>query len=269
MLRHERQGADRHALSGHNPVKWSVSATPGTTSRIQPCLCPRDWYEPTCSSQDFVIGFIFDNFDGDNIDGEYQYLRRPQIEMALKLQKFLIDDPVNGDIALMEFASKVLIYTLNIAYLPSKANDPINNGYDSWGDMVNNTWAGGMSYNQLLDAAWSELCKDCAAYVFESYAYGFSTTVSLNRFQVNYQDLLGNNSLPLACRDGLSQTKAMTLLAAQPPVGLVHTYFECTKSLQSALSSSVGGAIASATLYGTVVWDGCVADRGIFPGIRN
>ena len=100
----------------------------------------------------YLFGFITGNINSKGVHDDDYSPDQPNLDavvaLGLKLQKYLIDDPVNGDLDLQEFAGRVMTYTLNVARSPKLADEPIV----SWQQTEaishraeNNYWANGLT----------------------------------------------------------------------------------------------------------------------------
>lgn len=225
--------------------------------RYAMCECPDAKYQQQCNQQQFTIGLFYINTRSNarGVELESGLFSNPLFQLGLKMQKLIIDDPVNGDVAQNRLASDVLSYTMSISQNRVRANEPITSFNDPVLGFVDNSWANGKSFNTLLADAYSELCGDveCAAYVFKTNleAEGY-----LNRYRTSFSDLFYNSaaSNSLSCRNVLPREGALDNFARNAPTPLVHDYYQCSKTLTASLASSLGNAVASANFYSSLVW---------------
>jgi len=185
---------------------------------------------------------------------------RKIVDFGLKMQSFLVEDPEDGDVKMSEYLQPIVGYSLNTARAPALADEPLI----SWNAGTNISkafltgyqnldYAHGKSQKQLLKEAWEEVCADCAAIIFESWQYQ-STVQRINPKDLKFHDLVGNSTISPDCRDIISQPEAMDLLAAVPPVNLVNSYYECSKTPSAAFTSALGSALASSTAIMAAAW---------------
>lgn len=228
---------DNHCVENSPSCRYSV------------CKCPDAQNHDQCNKSRFTLGFFFGN------DPKYEP-SRPPIELGLKLQKYLIDDPLRGDSAQMRLLTPVLAYSRSIDHDISKADEPILSWKDANGKFVNNSWADGRSFNELLSGAFDAACGEnpCSALVFDTLqdSQGY-----INRFRVTFADILGKEKVGqgASCRNIFADiVESMPNLLVQPPTSLVNDYYACQRSMQSALGISVGSSIASATFLAFIIW---------------
>ena len=201
-----------------------------TSPRLSQCLCPHDALESYCNTNDFYIGIL----QGHSI-----------LDLAQRVRKIIIDDPVNGDVTAMTLFSHVLGYTANAAFAANENDIKIVSQ-----GTVDNSWANGMSWNELLADAYADLCPDCVGWVFETHgAEGTSNVaLSLNRYLVRLSQFSASNVTiynkysgafvsQQNCVDSISQSEAMGELAkvAYPPKSYVSAHFSLHMLSQNSL----------------------------------
>jgi len=192
----------------------------GWTGFMKQCTCPHNANDPNCNSQDFFYSIIYADFNNSaGTDGYWKDI----LAVGLRFQKFLVDDPKNGDIAMMEFFSPVAVYAAMEGYGFS-ADMNYTSYFDNYSQLFYNySWNDGLSLDGLLQQAWDKICPErtCGAFVFEAgkqYNSLFlqlnSEMVQLGRFgSTTYFDSLTNRTLPrMMCMDTLSQTASFEKL---------------------------------------------------------
>jgi hypothetical protein len=162
------------------------------------------------------------------------------INLGLRMQKFLIDDPENGDVNLINQLFPIYGYSYMLDQDPKYANKPIFNDASS------------LSLNNLLQEAWDNIsCSNCAAIGFTSRQES-STVPRINAKFVTMQDIAGNGST--MCRDLISQTDALTKLGSVPPTPLVNSYYECRKTVLFSFLSVLGSSFSGTNFIMTMMW---------------
>lgn len=182
--------------------------------------------------------------------------------LGLKLQKFLLDDPKNGDIKLMEYLFPALATSISAVKDLPQSDVPLR----SWTTTPNNSrsymshgfqnlsYAHGKSENEIIAEAWNEICADCAAIVVESFQY-VSTIPRINEKDVTFFALANNDSYSIVdCMDLISQPSAMNKLVHTPPTKLVNSYYQCNRKPGAAFVSALGSALASSNAIMVAVW---------------
>lgn len=220
------------------------------------CSCPVDSMESSCNINDFLIAYIQDTLNPTSIS-----------RLGRIAQKFLLDDPIDGDIHLMKHFEDVVSFATSGNYYLGYADTSIT-AYTSpsSGNYYDNYWAQNMSWNGLLGDAFGSLCAynggHCQAVVFEVVAFeGYEKValgmnkyeVRLNQFIENpamiYDASIADNVTQASCVDSITQSAALAGLAAKPPVVLIQSYFSCHTTTDAAFFQSIGNAAASAQLY--------------------
>jgi len=221
------------------------------------CTCPEDARTPYCQTNDFFVGFVFDNMHRNNT---------PRI--GLEMQKYMIDHPTDGDVLISKHWQDVIAYTADITYDLNLADVPIKAYTNAdTGVTYNNTWAKRKSFNQLLNGAFKTACpwSECGMFLYETSGIEGATSVALaiNKFYVRLSQFTTGEhvsfqpgpGLPAvnftlqSCVDTISQQDALLKLSATPPVSLVQNYYQCTPTLAGAFTTSIGNASASTALY--------------------
>ena len=79
-----------------------------------PCLCPEDENDEMCNSNDFFFGMIYDlNFNFTAL----------AYNIGIKMQQLIVDDPVDGDLTVINTLAPILTYTASVSYDFVTAND--------------------------------------------------------------------------------------------------------------------------------------------------
>ena len=246
------------------------------TCRRMACQCPADAEVPECSHPNWFIGFVYGNIQTplDQMDDDYAMpppsaatmpVDAPILALALRMQRFLLENPENGDIEMSKYTSPLLFNTFYAFNSYSTADVPLNSfeggvGFEGY---QNNSWARNQTFDEMLRYSWDEICPMCAALVFQFYS-GQPRGWFMNTAGVTMKDLAiagsriddnrDDDFSKTMCRNVLSQTDALDKLAAKPPVPLTTGYLLCTRTPWSSLKSSVGGAVAAANFYTAFVW---------------
>jgi len=250
------------------PYMNQYKHTDGGT-RKQSCVCPDDAENPDCNQQDFYVGLIYsisaldsyNNHDPTHNDlvGDGQML-----QLALKMQNFMVKDPINGDMQATLFLEKIVALSIDAANVKNKAfyTSSLPSSYK---------WAQGKSYNELVNQEWTNTgCKTCGAVVFNSFgSYESRLVFPVNQYGLQLASVRNlpptilitsldkkfNFSVPqVMCKDALSNTHNFQLLANSTPGALVENYLECSKSLHQAAMQSLGNSLASAQGFLGTAW---------------
>ena len=84
---------------------YNVYATSETFGQYKHCSCPTDNVNAKCQQRDFVVSLFYDL--GGDILKSFQF--------GANMQKFLVDDPVNGDLTMQDFVTPFISSTLQLA----------------------------------------------------------------------------------------------------------------------------------------------------------
>jgi hypothetical protein len=188
-------GPDVCFLGSHNegqstvqlyyPVLAQVFNNPARSDKygnlkMEQCTCPDFQYNTYCNYQDVIWGAIFD-YGNSTSPGHLD-------KIAFAAQALYINNKDgNGDVLATNYFSDILTFTANVDYARDTADTPIVSFTTSAEVAIDNSWSGGKSYNQLLNAAWTTVCPwgTCAAFVFESYSDDVTYSyVGLNKYHV-------------------------------------------------------------------------------------
>ena len=225
----------------------------GGAARRIPCSCQDETFEfSQCLNSRFTLGLIYSTSSQLQLsDDDFEvnsFLIRNLVEVGLQTQKLIIEDPENGDTRAIEHFSDVLGFTISVQKIPALASIPIKSTSE-----YDNTWARGLSYNQLLAEAWDKIGQNLSALVLE-----VDGSLSLNK------DAVGLNDLPRAdmtkspaCQNIFSNNAAFEQMAANPPVALVESYLSCRKTVFSVFSTALGSAVATTNLISSMWWIVC------------
>ena len=195
-----------------------------------PCQCPRDKNSPSCNIPDHLLTLFYDTGDPTMVSAN----NTNTVSIGRYFQQFLVNDPVNGDLALN-----------NATYIFSYAGTLL--------------WYYGTVFDAQLSQAFNALCPNqkCAAMVMEltkASAFTPLTEQQLNLYGLTSQFVKDktsglNTSQPLLmCSDLVSQQKAVSKLVTVPPVQLTMPFFNCHNTLSTALQTSIGIAQGYASL---------------------
>lgn len=230
-----------------------------------PCRCPRDALNQRCNQGYYFSGFYYD----------LQFNKTNTILFGVKMQQVVLSSGGNGDAALTEYLEPSLIYTSAFARNVLRKDSVVDIPLVSWtnattGQQWDYNWAEGMSLRQLSQNEFRRICDaKCGIVFFYTYSYRATTSVNLpmNQYDVSIDQLNTTTGVLLdafvqpnmnftlqMCVDTFSQPRALSLLAQQPPVQLVQTYFECRQTPMAAFTASIGNAAATSTLYVSVGW---------------
>jgi len=230
--------------------------------RLVSCKCDSNasggkeiWHSYFCLHNNFELGLIFGTSshrqEGDDDANVLSFVNQEVVTIGKRVQKFLIDDPKDGDSAALLYFSNMLAYSINVQREPAISNQSIESYSSSAGVWIDNSWARGMSYDELLAEEWKKICSNCSAMIFE-----VTGSHALNKFSLRLDEVPreNKNADSPACQDIFSQSAAFDRMLKEPPVKLVNSFFSCQKTLLSILTSTVGSAIAATVFITTVVW---------------
>ena len=153
----------------------------------EPCTCPRDALDLQCNVQDYFYILIQNSGNSNSSGNLYNSLGGSGsiVDLGIRMQKFVVDDSVNGDKAMQNYFAKLTTYSVlqNDAY----GYPPTEIGLDIAQPNV--------SLSSLLTQQWDIICPtfDCSGVVFESYG-GFENSLflSVNPFVVQFGQLTNN-----------------------------------------------------------------------------
>ena len=113
------------------------------------------WNSAACNERNFVVGLFYDTDRGD--------MTKP-LRFAVAMQQLLIDDPVNGDLAMQRAAYPVLALSYDMCPIGGPVNSNLNGSYDATVPWM----AGGKTSTHNLDVAWASLCpwRSCSVFLF-------------------------------------------------------------------------------------------------------
>lgn len=118
------------------------------------CKCPDDKDNQQCNAQQFGIGLVYDSVT--NAQG----LQIP-IDLALRMQRFVLDDPVDGDQSMMDFISPIFSYTSNIYGSTQSSDLPLPFSFASHSP-INYSW------KNLLQNSYDAICPTCGTILFQT-----------------------------------------------------------------------------------------------------
>ena len=220
------------------------------------CLCPQDKYLRYCNQ----LIPVYNMFHRTDVIHKNATLYT--IEFGIRMQQFMLSDPDNGDIRMMQYMTGVSSAMLEafpvLGYLPNK---PLASLFPT----TNVSYANGLSILGVLKREWDKICPDqlCSSFQFATYS-GSSGNLfeAVNPFNVQlgflsnetYLDTTyGNAPVPVqTCIDTITQPNAMKKLSSKPPVPLVEKYYQCHLPLASAVEAAIGVAASQASLYAFV-----------------
>ena len=201
------------------PLSLSLYLTNVWDSAVH-CECPRDQRNTGCNDRNFLINLFYDMDRED--------MTKP-IKFALNLQRYLIDDPINGDLKMQQAVAASAGAMWNLCPLggPAFANFvlPEND----------------ITSEEYLKKTWAELCpwKSCAAFLLSSNQDATGQTfLPLNKFMYQARDApwlnhtytssSGTTRRREMCENTIYNAAMMDAFIANPPTLLVEQYFQCT-----------------------------------------
>lgn len=221
------------------------------------CKCPKDRLSAFCNRNRFMNVLYYD----------IQFNLTQTLLMGISLQQVVVagrsQDP------LVDYLAPSLQYAQIVARFPDVANLPLESWKDTDGYSWDYTWSNGRSFQQMLSDEFVKICSEkCAfAYFFTlSATQESSFNVPMNKFDMSLRDISLDSSLQYfdattranvttqMCVDTFSHPQALLKLSNKPPVPLIQGYFECKSTLGAALLESIGNAVATSTLYVSIIW---------------
>ena len=127
------------------PMTVAMKTDP-LTGHVYPCRCPNDQSNYNCNFRDIVISMIYDTVD--NL-GSFKF--------ALRMQQLLVNDPIDGDLAMQHAVAPVMAATLDIAYNPS-VQSLAPKTYTAPEGTYDYSFLNGKTYGQALVAEWNKIC---------------------------------------------------------------------------------------------------------------
>jgi hypothetical protein len=232
------------------PMMMSMWQNP-VTGEYKHCKCPDDKRQPECNERNFVVGMFFDLVNSTKT-----------IELAMTLQKKLVDDPVNGDLAMQDYFAEFFASALyinppaNARYTKTKGAFNILTGNEFTGKNGNSPFINtSITYGEYHLQRWKYICpwQTCGAFVFRSVKTALNSgALPLNKY--NYEARLGPSvsgnytahgfTFPLSremCMNTIYHEPTMNNFADSPPIRLIQNYYECQYRPQTALKNAVGG----------------------------
>jgi hypothetical protein len=154
------------------PMAESLSRNKDT-DEIFHCKCPRDKLDPDCNQKNIVMGLFYDkNITTSHYDDVTSVITinipTNQIKFALILQKYLIDDPITGDLKMqlhfLDFFKTSLVITDNYGYFNLRNQEAYNTSFSrNIGLRANAT------NDEVHLATWKTICPwgTCGSFVFQ------------------------------------------------------------------------------------------------------
>ena len=184
------------------------------------CECPRDQLNSGCNDRNSLFNLFYDMDRND--------MTKP-IQFALNLQKYLLDDPVNGDLKMQQVVQPVAGGMWDICPMDGAAF--ANVSYITGSNVTG---------NEYLAAGWTEVCPwgSCASFLFSSNQdEAGQTFLPLNQhlYQARNAPWLNNTYVSSSgsirrremCENTVYNAAMMDAFIASPPTLLVEPYFEC------------------------------------------
>jgi hypothetical protein len=232
------------------PMVMSMWQNP-VTGQYKHCKCPDDKLQPECNERNFVVGMFYDLANSTKT-----------IELAMKLQKKLVDDPVNGDLAMQDYFAEFFASAL---YINPPDNTRFTKMKGAYNILTGNEFTGRngdvsfidptITYGDYHKDRWKYVCpgQSCGAFVFRSVKTALNdVALPLNKY--SYEARLGPSvngnytghgfNFPLAremCMNTIYYEPTMNSFASTPPVQLIQSYYECKYRSYTALKNAVGG----------------------------
>jgi hypothetical protein len=207
-----------------------------------------------CNERNFVVGLFYDTDRGD--------LTKP-LRFAVAMQQLLIDDPVNGDLAIQQAAYPVMALSYDMCPIGGPAYANINGSNDAsvpW--MPANRTS---TYN--LEVAWASLCpwRSCSVFLFSANQNAAGQSfLALNKFgyqarmapwlnQTFVVPATGRKRKREMCLNTVFNDAMMDAFIHRAPVPLVEAYYECVYLPYWAIFNAVGVGSGVTKLIATLL----------------
>jgi hypothetical protein len=218
------------------------------------CQCPQDRDIPACNERNFVVGLFYDTDRGD--------MTKP-LRFAVAMQQRLIDDPVNGDLAIQQAAYPVLALSYDMCPIGGPASANVNGSYDATVPWM----PAGRTSTHNLDVAWASLCpwRSCSVFLFtanqdaagQSFLalnkYGYQARFAPWLNQTYLSPATGSTRKAEMCLNTVYHEEMMDALIHKAPVPLVEAYYECVYLSYWAIFNAVGVGSGVTKLIATLL----------------
>ena len=222
------------------------------------CTCPNDINVEDCNARNYLVSFFYDM---DRTDST-----KP-LRFALQLQRFLVDDPVDGDVKMQRF---LFPFLASVWMISAPGGVP----FKDFPSVFNSTLTG----QQYHMRQWRRVCPwgTCAAVAFNSVLGAtLAAFLPINRyyFQSRNSPLLNatygtppNVEPREMCANTLYSPAAMASFIKNAPLPLVQPYFECSKKTWPAFQEAAGNA---AGIAGGIASTGLLVLGFLFKFVQN
>jgi hypothetical protein len=240
----------------------------GDTGYQDTCKCPTDKFDEQCNSMEAVYTVIYSKPLPYYENDDFTLPWIDMLDIGVRAQKLMLEDPENGDKAMMELISPITAYSLMAAFGTTPYSDESLESYTKIVKEVpvhyDYSFAKGNSFSGLLRDAWDDVCPSgmCAAAIFSTQGrslYQLFSPMNIYNSQLPYLSNLTHKSKYVnytigvsMCHDTFSQKFAFDSFLDRPPVRLVQPYLQCHSTLRKAFIAAVGNANSNATLCCTV-----------------
>ena len=185
------------------------------------------------------------------------------LRFAVAMQQLLIDDPVNGDLAIQKAAYSVLALSWDMCPMGGFASANINGTYDASVPWMPANRTG--TYN--LEVAWASLCpwRSCSVFIFSANQdaagqsflalnrYGYQARMAPWLNQTFVVPATGRKRKREMCLNTVFNDAMMDALIHKAPVPLVEAYYECIQLPYWAIFNAVGVGSGVTKLIATLL----------------
>jgi hypothetical protein len=252
----------------------------------QHCECPGNAKDPSCNQRTFFMGLFYDMaLGGDALLSNPLNSSMHMVEFALSVQKYSVDDPVNGDLKMQTHFLNFFLSTWENADPAVFPTYPVYN--DSFGDPSATVGLPPHANNSdWHKKEWGKLCPwgTCGSFVFYmENDVSYTTTLPIQSNLYQFADFPYNNETYVSanyvngtasyqswkqqmCIDTLYNEDMFNAFVNTYPVSFVEPYFICQKTVTYALYNSVGNAAGTAGMVATIAM---IVLGAIFRKIQN
>ena len=256
------------------------------------CECPRDAKQQSCNERSFFISLFYDLMAGGDLTAQVPLNSAiNMVHFALKVQRFLLDDPINGDLKMQTYFFSFFGSAWANAAPAVSPSTPYYDGDGTNYGFKTGIQPGNTSLRDWHMSEWHKICPWCTCgsfvfylqnddtntatlpildnyYQFSDFPYNNATFTATSGFYYptpnttwkpnqnpDYKEIwnqTSQNRKSMMCANNLYNEGMMSAFVNNYPVSFVEPYFACQKTVFAALSDAVGNAAGTAGMVAAV-----------------